>query len=85
MLPEERLYSHQVLHDEVFLQDTKVKHRIIEEIEKYNQQGKSLGRRTLAVILDLPESTIRRIIGSMEEEGCIRVRKGRQGLRLCEH
>lgn len=85
LLPEELLQGTQGLWDEKNLQDNNIKQEISRVIGQYNQQKKAIGRRTVAILLHLPESTIRRLLCDMEAEGRIHVGKGRQGLCLCEN
>lgn len=55
---------------------------IISTISKLNEQETPVGRRTLARILALPESAIRKSLDYLQKEGLIQVNKGRNGLRV---
>lgn len=57
--------------------------KVLREIEKFNQLGIAIGRRSLAKNLDLPENTIRNIIIQLQNQGYIAIRKGRKGLLAC--
>lgn len=55
---------------------------ILHEIDNANKAGRSIGRRSLAEKLDLPENQIRAIIQELAEEKRILLQKGRNGLQL---
>lgn len=54
--------------------------RILREIAAANQRKNAIGRRSLAKVLGVPESVIRKSLDELEREGAIRVKKGRTGL-----
>lgn len=58
--------------------------RILREVAAANKLGQSIGRRSLAKTLNLPENTIRNIISQLEKKRLISIRKGRKGLQLCD-
>lgn len=59
--------------------------KILLEIAKSNRVGQSIGRRSLAHSLNLPENRIRNILVRLEKDGLIAVRKGRKGLQICDN
>jgi len=56
---------------------------ILTTIAKFNKQGTPIGRRSLASVLSLPESVIRKSLICLQTEGFIQVNKGKKGLLLC--
>ncbi|WP_346353000.1 sigma-54 interaction domain-containing protein [Azotosporobacter soli] len=56
--------------------------KVLEEIARCNQQGISVGRRSLAHMLQVPESNIRKTILQLKATGQIEICKGRKGLLL---
>lgn len=62
---------------------TKTLHEsVLQEISRCNRQGISVGRRSLAQTLQVPEGNIRKIISQLEAAGQIEICKGRKGLLL---
>ena len=53
---------------------------ILKTIATFNQQKATIGRRTLASSLGLPESVVRKTLTHLQQEGLIHVSKGRKGL-----
>lgn len=60
----------------------KLTQRILEEIAAANACGASVGRRSLANRLGLPESRVRRLLQALEQEGRVLPLRGRKGLQL---
>jgi Transcriptional regulator containing PAS, AAA-type ATPase, and DNA-binding domains len=58
------------------------KQRICEEVILANAQSVSIGRRSLAEKLLLPENQIRLLVRELEVAGILLLQKGRKGLRL---
>lgn len=59
-----------------------LKSMVLEEIRRYNQRGLSIGRRSLASKLGIPENTVRKIIFQLQDSGQIIVTRGRKGLLI---
>lgn len=57
-----------------------LKQRIVEEIAAANERGASVGRRSLAERLRLPESRVRRFLSELQQEGRVSSKRGRKGL-----
>ena len=55
---------------------------ILTTIAKCNEQETSIGRRSLAAALALPESVVRKSLTCLQQEGFIQVTKGRKGLLI---
>ncbi|MEI7432299.1 MAG: sigma 54-interacting transcriptional regulator [Betaproteobacteria bacterium] len=55
---------------------------VLETISVFNQQKTTIGRRTLATTLNLPERVIRTVLDQLQRDGLIQVSKGRKGLTL---
>ena len=56
---------------------------ILETIAKFNESGTPVGRRSLAAVLALPESIIRKSLIYLQNEGFIQINKGKRGLKVC--
>lgn len=55
---------------------------ILTAIAGFNERGAPVGRRTLAAALSLPESTVRKALARLQQEGLLHVIKGRTGLTV---
>ena len=53
---------------------------ILTTIAHYNEQGATIGRRSLSTVLALPESVIRKSLTYLQAEGLLQIHKGRKGL-----
>lgn len=66
------------------IMDVDVSQLILSTIAEYNNQGKAIGRRSLAQALLLPESTIRRALTYLQQEGLVQISRGRKGLQIAK-
>ena len=57
------------------------KARILEAVFLASQDGRSIGRRSLAEQLGLPENQIRQLLKQLEQAGQVILQKGRGGIR----
>lgn len=60
-----------------------LKRDVYREILAANCQNRSIGRRSLAEILHLPENRIRCVLREMQAEGIVVLQRGRKGLKIC--
>ena len=79
MLPRELRHDGR-LHDRP--NDTQIDRLILETISTYRQRNRTVGRRTLAATLKLPERAVRNALERLQQEGLIRVSRGRGGVDL---
>lgn len=84
MLPEEFQTENKKVTTGYDTRYYNIVHRVLLEIAKSNTLGKSIGRRSLAQTLNLPENAIRNIISHLEKDGLVTIRKGRKGLQVCD-
>lgn len=59
-----------------------LKDRIVDAIAMYDRQKRSIGRRSLAKILNVPESLVRKTLSELQRDGAIFIGRGRSGLHL---
>lgn len=62
--------------------ELELKQLILTEIAAANARGASIGRRSLAAQLHLPESRLRRLLRELEQAGRVLSQRGRKGLTL---
>ena len=84
MLPEALQNRNNSKNNQIADQGRTIYRLILQEIIKHNSCGKPIGRRSLSTTLSLPESVIRKSITIMENEGFLRVGKGRKGLEIID-
>jgi len=56
--------------------------KILIEINKAHNEGKGIGRRTLAQRTGISEGRVRKVLTILAKEGLINIRKGRDGIQL---
>ena len=57
---------------------------VLQKIVFNNQKGHSVGRRSLAVALNIPENTIRQVLDHLSSTGQIIVHRGRKGITAAD-
>ena len=59
-----------------------LRQKILLEIQKANAHGVTIGRRTLAALLQIPENKIRNQLQELANDGIIHISRGRGGIHL---
>lgn len=65
-------------------ESSRLKCRVYDEILRANLQDRSIGRRSLAQHLRVPENRIRAVLRQMQADGDVVLQKGRKGLKICK-
>lgn len=85
ILPEEfRVKYENCFSDSKVYKETEVEieKRIYTEINLANQQNYSIGRRSLAELLNIPENQVRQLLQKMQAENKVILQRGRKGLKI---
>lgn len=81
LLPDD-LQSVDLVGDASFVENKQLREMVYQKIMQANQRNLSIGRRSLAETLNLPENKIRQIIKELQQEDLIILQKGRKGLKI---
>ena len=80
MLPKELLSAGSAQSSRISPEQHDINTLVLNAISTFNQQQTTIGRRSLAAALRLPESIIRKALIQLQQEGLIQIAKGRRGL-----
>ena len=80
MLPKELLSVGSAQSSRISPEQHDINTLVLNAISTFNQQQTTIGRRSLAAALRLPESIIRKALIQLQQEGLIQIAKGRRGL-----